>query len=189
MDRLTDAAQEIVSFLQAQGWSCCLVGGMAVPRWGEPRATADVDVCLFTGLGDETSFIEPILGQFAPRIEDAGEFAERSRVLLVEASNGIGIDVALAWTPFESQMLARASTYRFTRKVALPTASAEDVIVMKAFAGRRQDWVDVEGILAKQRGKLDWEYIRRELSLLCELKEAPEIMDELQRMREKIDGE
>jgi len=93
MDRLTEAAQEIVSFLQAQGWSCCIVGGMAVPRWGEPRATIDVDVCLFTGLGDETSYVEPILGRFAPRIDDASQFAERSRVLLVEASNGIGAGV------------------------------------------------------------------------------------------------
>lgn len=189
MDRLTDAAHEIVSFLIAQGWSCCLVGGMAVPRWGQPRATADVDVCLFTGLGDERSFIEPILRQFAARIEDAGEFAERNRVLLVTASNGIGIDVALAWSPFELKLLARATPHRFTGKVALPTASAEDVVVMKAFAGRRQDWVDVEGVLAKQRGKLDWEYIHRELSVLCDLKEAPEIMDELEQMREKLEAE
>jgi hypothetical protein len=43
--------------------------------------------------------------------------------------------------------------------------------------------------LVKQRGKLDWRYIRRELSPLCELKEAPEIMDELEQMREKIDAE
>jgi len=86
-------------------------------------------------------------------------------------------------------MLARATPYRFTGNVALPTASAEDIVVMKAFANRRQDWVDVEGILAKQRGKLDWEYIRRELSVLCELKEAPEIMEELEQMRRKIDAE
>jgi hypothetical protein len=100
MDRLTNAAHEIISFLLAQGWSCCIVGGMAVPRWGEPRATADVDVCLFTGLGNEQSFVEPILKQFASRIEDAAEFAERSRVLLLLAANGIGLDVALAWSPF-----------------------------------------------------------------------------------------
>jgi hypothetical protein len=149
----------------------------------------DVDVCLFTGLGGEASYIQAILARFAPRILDAGQFAERNRVLLIEASNGIGVDVALAWTPFESQLLKRATAYRFSGNVALPTASAEDVVVMKAFAGRPQDWVDMDGILAKQRGKLDWDYIRRELTLLCELKEAPETMDQLEQIRLKIDAE
>jgi hypothetical protein len=60
---------------------------------------------------------------------------------------------------------------------------------MKAFAARPQDWVDVKGILVKQRGKLDWDHIARELSTLCELKEAPEIMDDLMRMRTEIDSE
>ncbi|HEX3600708.1 MAG TPA: hypothetical protein VHU84_11235 [Lacipirellulaceae bacterium] len=133
MARLTDAAQEIVSFLLTQGWSCCIVGGMAVPRWGEPRATLDVDICLFTGLGDEQAFVSAMLDRFTPRISAAGEFAERTRVLLLKASNDVDIDVALGWTPFEANMIARASAHHFTSTVSLPTASAEDVIITKAF--------------------------------------------------------
>jgi hypothetical protein len=188
MARLIDAAQEIVSFLRGQGWPCCIVGGLAVPAWGEPRATADVDVCLFTGLGDERSFVELIVQRFTPRIEDVREFAERNRVLLIQASNGIGIDVALAWTPFESTMLSRATPFEFTLGITLPIASAEDVVIMKAFAGRPHDWVDVQGVLVKQRGKLDWAYIERELTALCELKEAPEILAQLQHIREQVDA-
>jgi hypothetical protein len=60
---------------------------------------------------------------------------------------------------------------------------------MKAFAARHRDWSDVEGILVRQKSHLDWEYIRRELSALCELKEAPEIMEELKKMRESLDLE
>ncbi len=183
MDPLTEAAQEVISFLREQGWSCCIVGGMAVPQWGEPRATLDVDVCLFTGLGNEPSFIRSILNRFAARIDEADTFAERNRVLLLTAANGVGIDVSLAWTPFEANMISRAMPHRFARTVELPTATAEDVVIMKAFAGRPQDWVDVEGILVRQRGKLDWGYIRRELSALCELKEAPEIVEQLEQMR------
>jgi len=189
MARLVDAAQEIVSFLREQGWPCCIVGGLAVPAWGEPRSTADVDICLYTGLGDEQSYIELILERFTPRISDAREFAERSRVILVQASNGIGVDIALAWTPFESRMLARATPFEFTASIALPIASAEDVVIMKAFAGRPHDWVDVQGVLVKQRGKLDWSYIQQELSALCELKEAPEILDKLQQIQERVDAE
>jgi hypothetical protein len=189
MARLIDAAQEIVSFLRGQGWPCCIVGGLAVPAWGEPRATVDVDVCLYTGLGDEQSFIDLILKRFTPRISDAREFAERNRVILIHASNGIGVDIALAWTPFESTMLYRARPFEFTADIALPIASAEDVVIMKAFAGRPHDWVDLRGVLVKQRDKLDWSYIERELTALCELKEAPEILIQLQHIREQVDAQ
>jgi hypothetical protein len=39
--------------------------------------------------------------------------------------------------------------------VALVTCSAEDLIVFKAFAGRERDWLDIEGIALRQRGRLD----------------------------------
>jgi hypothetical protein len=34
--------------------------------------------------------------------------------------------------------------------------SAEDLIVLKAFASRPRDWIHVEGIIVRQTGKLDW---------------------------------
>jgi hypothetical protein len=189
MTLLVDAAQEIVTFARSQGWSCCIVGGLALQHWGESRTTADVDICLLTGLGNESAFLQPLLAKFSARIADADDFAERNRVLLLAASNRVGIDVALAWSSFEETMLARAIEREYEPGVRLPTATAEDLIVTKAFAARPQDWVDVQGILARQRGRLDWEYIRRELSVLCELKEAPEIVDELEQMRERLDAE
>ena len=58
---------------------------------------------------------------------------------------------------------------------------------MKAFAARAKDWLDVEGIIIRQTGKLDWAYIRRELHPLAELKEAPSIMEELERRRAEFE--
>ena len=189
MTLLVDAAQEFVAFSRLHGWSCCIVGGLALQHWGESRTTADVDICLLTGLGTESAFLSPILANFAPRIANAHEFAERNRVLLLTATNRVGVDVALAWSPFEEKMLVRAVEREYEPGIMLPTATADDLIVTKAFAARPQDWVDVQGILVRQRGRLDWNYIRRELSALCELKEAPEIVDELERLREKLDAE
>ncbi len=189
MSRLIDAAREIDRFLRDRGWSYCVVGGIAVPRWGEPRATRDVDICLLVGLGDERTFIDALVGEFESRVDAAAEFAEQNRVVLIRASNGISIDVALGWTPFEESMLSRATPYTLEPGTTLPTATAEDLVVMKAFAARPQDWLDVTGILTRQRGKLDWDYIRGHLSVLCELRESPEILDELERLRERIDRE
>jgi len=189
MTLLVEAASEFIAFSRSQGWSCCIVGGLALQHWGESRTTADVDICLLTGLGNESMYLTSLLAEFEPRIANADKFAERSRVLLLSAANRVGVDVALAWSPFEEKMLARAIEREYEPGIMLPTATAEDLIVTKAFAARPQDWVDVQGILARQRGRLGWTYIHRELSALCELKEAPEIVEQLERMRLLLDAE
>jgi hypothetical protein len=48
---------------------------------------------------------------------------------------------------------------------------AEDLIVFKAFAGREQDWIDIEGIALRQHHRLDEQLIWQELTPLLELKE------------------
>ena len=64
----------------------------------------------------------------------------------------------------------------------LKTCSAEDLVVLKAFAARDKDWADIHSILLRQKGKLDVGYIRENLSPLCELKSAPEIMTKFEMM-------
>ncbi|PYP42555.1 MAG: hypothetical protein DMD43_02440, partial [Gemmatimonadetes bacterium] len=66
--------------------------------------------------------------------------------------------------------------------VSLRTCSAEDLIVHKAFAARPQDWVDVEGVILKQRGRLAWPQIWSELNELAALKEEPELLEALRRV-------
>jgi hypothetical protein len=70
----------------------------------------------------------------------------------------------------------------------LVTCSAEDLIVMKAFAARPKDWLDVEGIIVRQTGGLDWAYVERHLRPLAELKEAPAIWQELGRRRREFEA-
>ena len=59
--------------------------------------------------------------------------------------------------------------------------------MLKAFAARDRDWPDIEGIIIRQSGKLNWTYVRQQLAPLAELKEAPEIVDELERCRLELD--
>lgn len=177
------AAHELQLRCTAEGWRFCLIGGLALQRWGEPRETIDVDLTLLTGFGGEDHFIRTLLRHFEPRIEHAAEFALTHRVLLLRARSGVGLDIALAGLPFEETAVTRSSLFTFPTQVMLRTCSAEDLVVMKAFAARAKDWIDVEGILIRQTGKLDWSYIRRQLKPLAELKEAPEILNELERRR------
>jgi hypothetical protein len=177
------AAAELQAVCEAQEWRFCFIGGLALQRWGEPRETVDVDLTLLTGFGAEEPFVETLLSRFEARIEDAAQFALTRRVLLLRAKSGVGLDIALGGLPFEEHAVARSSTFAFPGYVLLRTCSAEDLIVMKSFAARARDWLDVEGIVIRQTGKLDWSYIRSQLKPLAELKGAPEILDELESRR------
>ena len=68
--------------------------------------------------------------------------------------------------------------------VLLRFCTPEDLIVMKTFANREQDWIDVRMTIVRQGTKgLDWRYIRQHLRPLLELKEEPELMDRLEGLR------
>ncbi len=183
MNEVIRAAAEVQALCVANEWRFCFIGGLAVLRWGEPRETVDVDLTLLTGFGGEGPFIDAILDRYEARIERAAEFARIHRVLLVRAASGVGLDIALGGLPFEERSVDRSSLYSFPPAVPLRTCSAEDLVVLKAFAARPKDWLDIEGIIIRQSGKLDWPYVISQLAPLAELKEAPEIMSELDRRR------
>lgn len=188
MTNLLEAAAEVQRFLQQQGWRFCFIGGLAVQVWGRQRATQYVDITLLTGLGDDEALIERLLERFKSRRPDAARFALAARVLLVEAANGVGVDIALGGLPFEEEIVSRARPREYVPGLSLVTCSAEDLIVLKAFAERGLDWFDVEGILVRQWEKLDLPYIRRQLAVLCEAKGSPDIMEELERLRQKVEA-
>ncbi len=159
------AAVEVQEFMEARGWSFCIIGGLAAFHWGEPRVTRDVDITVITGFGKEETFIESILTRFTPRIADAVEFALQKRVLLLKSSDGTGIDISMGALPFEESAVARSRKVEFEKGHSLRLCSAEDSIVFKTFAARSQDWRDVEGIIARQGAtQLDWKYIEDHFS-------------------------
>jgi len=57
---------------------------------------------------------------------------------------------------------------------------------MKTFASRTRDWADLEGMLIRQAGRLDWAYVLEHLTPLLELKGEPGILDRLARLRAQL---
>jgi hypothetical protein len=184
MRSLLAAAQEVQRFCKRHKWRFCIIGGLAVNRWGEPRATQDVDFCLLTGFKDEAKFVDKILGEFPSRIDDAREFALAHRVVLCCASNGVEVDVALAALPYEEKVIERATPHKFAPRVILITASAEDLIILKAIADRPGDWVDIQGVVNCQR-RLDWGYVKTELPPILELKEDMSALERVLSLRKQ----
>jgi hypothetical protein len=184
------AALELQNFFIERRWRFCIIGGIALLRWGEPRFTGDIDVTLLAGFGQEDAFITPILASgYRGRLADAAEFARRNRVLLIESAAGVPIDIALGGLPFEELLVERSSSFEFESGCFLRTCSAEDLIVQKLFAFRTRDVLDVETIAVRQRGHLDWAYIEMHLKPLVELKDQPEILDLFVKLRQQHRGQ
>ena len=85
--------------------------------------------------------------------------------------------------PFEELAVSRASVFIYPPDLPLRTCSAEYLIVLKAFADRPKDWLDIDGIIIRQSRHLDWAYVRAQLAPLAELKDAPELVDKLDQRR------
>ncbi len=182
MNPLFDAAREFQLFFERKRWPFCFIGGLAVLRWGEMRMTQDIDASIYVGYGDEQRYIQTLLEAFCSRIQDAREFALSNRVLLLFATNRVSVDIVLAGLDYERNVIQRSSLFKFAPECLLRTCSAEDLIVLKSFADRSIDWIDIEGIFARSGNRLDEKYILENIIPLADAKEAPGITERVKKL-------
>lgn len=173
---LARAARDILKFLEQHGVPACLIGGLAVQRWGEPRVTQDVDLTLLAPFGDEERPVDLLLGEYSPREPGAKRFALVYRVLKLVASDGVPIDVSLGALPFEVEVIERASAWQLTPSIKVIVCSAEDLIIYKLVAARPRDLLDIEGVVRAQGRRLDVARVRRWTRLLGEALDRPELI-------------
>jgi hypothetical protein len=181
---LIDEAAELQRVLERHRFRFCFIGGLAVQHWGEPRLTRDIDVSVMAGFGDEQRVIDALLTHYSPRVSGAREFALMHRVLLLRSSTGIGIDVSMAALPFEDEMVQRSVNIEMIPGRTLRLCSAEDLVIMKVFAGRDTDMRDARSTVVRQStSALDWSYVERHVQQLAELKDDPEMTRRLAGIR------
>lgn len=170
-----EAAWEVHEFLTRIGVPYAIIGGFAVQYWGEPRLTVDVDVTVSAPPDDPEALVRTIVTHFPSRVEDPIPFARRSRMVLVRASNGCPVDISLALPGYEDEVMRRTVNYELEPGKVVQLASAEDLILHKAVAGRPQDIRDIEGIVYRQSDRLHTAYIRRWLQAFAEALEVPDL--------------
>ena len=96
---------------------------------------------------------------FVPRVRDALEFAEESRVLLaLHQPSEVPIDIVLGALTLEEEIV-RGAKKTEVAGVVFPLPTPESIVVMKAFARRARDIADIEGIL-ETCDHLDLDWIR-----------------------------
>lgn len=185
LNNVLQLAVEVGSQLRQMGIAFSIIGGTAYQRWGEPRQTTDVDATLLVEFGRELDVVRHLLKTYSSRIENAESFALQNRIVLLQSSQGIGIDLSLGGLPYESRLIERSSLWKVPRHGEIRTCSAEDLVVLKSFASRPQDWIDVEKVIIRQGASLDRALILEELKPLVELKEEPEILSRLASLLQK----
>ncbi len=159
-----------------------IIGGIAVGFLGKPRYTADVDAVFLLSIKDIPNFLELARAEnIIPRIENADDFARKSRVLLLKhAPTEIEIDISLGIMPFEEEMVERGEIKSFANLSArLPTP--EDLIIMKAIAHRPKDLEDIRTIVDKYPD-LDRERVERWVKDFAGLMETPELWGQIEKI-------
>ena len=181
-----EAAWEVHQFLSQLGVRYAIIGGIAVQFWGEPRLTVDLDVTVVAPPDEPEALVRAIVSHFSSRHDDPIAFARETRIVPVRASNGCPVDISLAVPGYEDEMMRRAVDYELEPGKVVRMASAEDLIIHKAVAGRPQDLRDIAGVVYRQRATLDATYIRRWLRDFAAVLEMPEILDRFEQPWKRV---
>mgnify|MGYP000368553498 CR=1 FL=1 len=176
-----DAALEVVSFLEALGIPYVIIGGLAVQYWGEPRGTRDVDITVMVPAETVDAFLDEATRRFQPRLADAVAFARRSRVLLLQARNGVPVDLSLGIPGYEEEVMRRAVTVTWPGGKRVRLIGCEDLIIHKCVAGRPRDLEDVRAVLVRRRGDVDLAYIREWLAEFAAVLPERDILGDFER--------
>lgn len=167
------------------------VGGQAVLLHGSPRLMHGVDVAL--GVGSEG--IESVLQVceavgLRPLAPDPAGFARETFVCpALHEPTEVRVDFIFATTPFEEVAMGRAARVE-VGGASLPFASAEDLVLLKLFAGRPLDIEDARSVVQRQR-TLDWRYLAHwagEFALVEGREHLPDMIRELRDRHESGRG-
>jgi predicted nucleotidyltransferase len=181
---LLGAVGALESWLRSEKLEHVYIGGLAVALIGRPRITQDIDAIVLLGAVSIPEFLRRSkeVG-FSSRVPDAAAFAEKSRVLLLRHDETrVPIDLSIGFLPFEEEVVRRARTMR-AKGLEIPVATPEDLLILKAIAGRPRDIVDIEGLIASNP-RFDRKRVHSVTALFAELLEDPEIVENLDRLIE-----
>ena len=148
---------DAMSLLSARGLRAALIGGLAVSLRGQPRMTVDVNVVVLATADEALRLVADLATTpFDPLFPGVEEVVARSFILpLRHRKTGIRVDLAIGMSGFEQEAVDRATPIMIGA-ASIPVVSIEDLLVMKALAGRPQDDEDIRGLVAARRGAIDW---------------------------------
>ena len=173
MRGLEATLRRIVVDLAAIGADHALVGGLAVSVRTEPRFTRDVDLAV--AVADDTT-AESIIGALLQRgyrsvamVEHAVTGRLATARLTSPLSDGTVVDLLLASSGIEPEVVAQADRMEVLDRLVTPVAATGHLITLKLLArddrSRPQDLVDLRALLAAA-GQADLDLVRASAMLV-----------------------
>jgi hypothetical protein len=176
MTPLDHAVRDIAGALDALGIAYAVVGGIANAVWGEPRATIAVDVTVAVDEDELPTTVPAIARRFRVPVPDPVAFVQQTRVLPLDTSDGVRIDVIFALLPFELDAIRRAPDVTIADRT-VRVVTPEDLILMKIISERPRDRGDAEAFVRRRIGDLDTGYLEPRIRELAAALESDAILD------------
>ncbi len=143
-----------------------LIGGLAVGYRSRPRFTVDVDLVLEIPQVTLPTLLEELEKRgFAFDMEKTIKEWTKEH-LTVLTYHGVRIDWLKPILPLYQRVIDKAKTESWLG-TSFSIASPEGLILTKLIAARSQDWVDIENLLAANRGELDLDFIKSEWATIA----------------------
>lgn len=160
---LIECLRKLVEVFEEENIDYMFIGGLALPAYGEIRATQDVDVAV---LVTNLQTLEHLFNELAKRSFEltAEPMLEAACIYVLDRKNMVDVKIWLKpdGIKFDKELLKRRQR-REIPDMEVWVIGPEDFIVNKlSRADRRaRDESDVVSVLIGQRGKLDREYLEK----------------------------
>ncbi len=178
---LEEVYKKVVTFLNKGKYQYLIIGGIAAGTLGEPRVTGDVDVDIRLSQED--------IGDFLNKAQKDGFKVFKKKCLKTAEQTGtfqinygdFHIDFIIASTDLERQAFKRRKAIGlYGIKAFFPTP--EDLILFKIVPGRKQDLLDAERVVLRNKEKLNINYLKKWARELSDQAEDMRIWNELKRL-------
>lgn len=165
MLRLFDRVALLASALDGAGIPYAFGGAIAYAYYGEPRATQDIDINIFTRETEAGPVLEALaaIGVTIDMTRDVALIRRDGQIRL--RWDQIPVDLFFATFEFLDACRDRVRRVPFEGR-EIPILSPEDLAVCKVAFNREQDWLDLRKMVAIQGERLDAAYIREWLTII-----------------------
>ena len=150
---LIAAAAEVLSALRQENVKGCIVGGLAVSARCDPRFTRDVDIAVVVTTDEHAEALMHTLVGHGLRMLGLVEQEAVGRMAMARLStkDGLSVDLLIASSGIEAEVVASAEALEVVRGVLLPVARTGHLIALKLLSvapGRETDAADLRSLAA-----------------------------------------
>ncbi len=148
---LISAASQVLSALRHENVKGCIVGGLAVSARCDPRFTRDVDIAVVVDTDEHAEALIHALAAHGLRVSGLVEQEAVGRMAMARLSTeeGLSVDLLIASSGIEREVVTSAETLEVVRGVRLPVARTGHLIALKLLSvapGRETDTADLRNL-------------------------------------------